>query len=105
MSTARIKKNDTVAVISGDFAGQTGRVLRVDAAKGKVVVEGINMVKKSVRRSQQRPEGGFLDREAPLHLCKVMPYDPDAKKGVRVRRVREGDAWVRKSKATGKTLA
>jgi large subunit ribosomal protein L24 len=105
MSVARIKKNDTVIVISGDYAGQQGKVLRVEAAKGKVVVQGVNMVKKSVRRSQANPNGGFLDREAPLNISKVMPYDPDAKKGVRVSRVLDGDRWVRKSKATGKTLA
>jgi large subunit ribosomal protein L24 len=105
MGIARIKKNDTVIVISGDYAGQQGKVMRVDAAKGKVVVQGVNMVKKSIRRSQQTPEGGFLDREAPMHISKVMPYDPDAKKGVRISRVREGGALVRKSKATGKTLA
>ena len=105
MSIARIKKNDTVIVISGDFAGQTGKVLRVDNAKGRVVVQGVNMVKKSVRRSQATPEGGFLDREAPMNISKVMPYDPDAKKGVRISRVREGDTVVRKSKATGKPIA
>jgi large subunit ribosomal protein L24 len=104
MSVARIKKNDTVIVISGDFAGQTGKVLRVDTANEKVVVEGVNMVKKSVRRSQQNPNGGFLDKEAPMNISKVMPYDPDAKKGVRISRVRDGDTVVRKSKATGKTL-
>ncbi len=104
MSVARIKKNDTVIVISGDYAGQTGKVLRVDTAKNKVVVEGVNMIKKSVRRSQTTPEGGFLDREAPMNISKVMPYDPDAKKGVRVSRVRDGDKLVRKSKATGKTI-
>jgi len=104
MSVARIKKNDTVIVISGDFAGQTGKVLRVDTAKGRVIVEGVNLIKKSVRRSQQNPNGGFLDREAPMNISKVMPYDPDAKKGVRVSRVREGGTLTRKSKATGKTL-
>lgn len=104
MSVARIKKNDTVIVISGEHAGQTGKVLRVDTAKNKVVVEGVNLVKKAVRRSQMTPEGGFLDREAPMNISKVMPYDPDAKKGVRISRVREGDTLVRKSKATGKTI-
>ena len=104
MSVARIKKNDTVIVISGDYAGQTGKVLRVDKTKNKVVVEGVNMIKKSVRRSQATPNGGFLDREAPMNLSKVMPYDPDAKKGVRISRVRDGDTIVRKSKATGKTI-
>jgi len=68
------------------------------------VVQGLNMVKKAIRRSQTAPEGGFVDREAPIDLSNLMPYDPDAKKGVRIRRVREGDKVVRKSKATGKSL-
>lgn len=104
MSVARIKKNDTVIAIAGESAGQTGKVLRVMADKGQVVVQGLNMVKKAVRRSQTSPNGGFVDREAPIDLSNVMPYDPDKKKGVRVSRVREGDKTVRKSKASGKVL-
>jgi large subunit ribosomal protein L24 len=104
MSVARIKKNDTVIAIAGDSTGKTGKVLRVMSDKGLAVVQGLNMVKKAIRRSQTAPNGGFLDREAPIHLSNLMPYDPDAKKGVRIRRVREGDKTVRKSKATGKSL-
>ena len=104
MSVARIKKNDTVIAIAGESAGKTGKVLRVLPKRGKAVVQGLNMVKKAIRRSQTAPEGGFVDREAPIDLSNLMPYDPDAKKGVRIRRVREGDKVVRKSKATGKSL-
>ena len=104
MSVARIKKNDTVVAISGEYAGQTGKVLRVMAVKGLAVVQGLNMVKKAVRRSQTAPNGGFVDREAPMKLSNLMPYDPDKKKGVRISRVREGDKMVRKSKASGKNL-
>ena len=104
MSVARIRKNDTVIAIAGESAGQTGKVLRVMADKGKAVVHGLNMVKKSVRRSQTSPNGGFIDRETPMDLSNLMPYDPDKKKGVRIRRVSEGDKMVRKSKASGKTL-
>jgi large subunit ribosomal protein L24 len=104
MSIARIKKNDTVIAISGECAGQTGKVLRVMADKGLIVVQGLNLVKKAVRRSQTSPNGGFLDREAPMDLSNLMPYDPDKKKGVRISRVREGDKAVRKSKASGKNL-
>ena len=104
MSVARIKKNDTAIAITGEYAGQTGKVLRVMAEKGLVVVQGLNLVKKAVRRSQTSPNGGFVDREAPLKLSNVMPYDPDKKKGVRISRVREGDKSVRKSKASGKIL-
>jgi large subunit ribosomal protein L24 len=104
MSIARIKKNDTVIAIAGDNAGKTGKVLRVLPRKGKAVVQGLNMMKKAVKRSQTAPNGGFVEREAPIDLSNLMPYDPDAKKGVRIRRVREGDKTVRKSKATGRSF-
>lgn len=104
MSIARIKKDDIVIAIAGDYAGQRGKVLRVMPTKGLAVVQGLNMVKKTVRRTQATPNGGFIEREAPMQMSNLMPYDPDAKKGVRIRRVREGDKMVRKSKATGKTL-
>jgi len=104
MSVARIKKNDTVIAIAGESAGKTGKVLRVMAESGKAVVQGLNMVKKAVRRSQSAPNGGIVEREAPINLSNLMPYDPDKKKGVRISRVREGDKMVRKSKASGKIL-
>ncbi len=104
MSVARIKKNDTVIAIAGESAGKTGKVLRVMPKKGLAVVQGFRMVKKAVRRSQTAPNGGFVEREAPISLSNLMPYDPDKKKGVRISRVREGDKMVRKSKASGKIL-
>ena len=104
MSIARIKKNDTVIVTKGESAGLIGKVLRVLPKKGKAIVHGANIIKKAVRRSETHPNGGFIEREAPIQLSNMMPYDPEAKKGVRVSRVREGDQWVRKSKATGKVL-
>jgi large subunit ribosomal protein L24 len=104
MSIARIKKNDTVVVTKGESAGQTGKVLRVLPKKGKAIVQGVNVIKKAVRRSETHPNGGYLEREAPVQLSNLMPYDPDKKKGVRVKVVQEGDKSVRKSKASGKTL-
>jgi len=104
MSVARIRKNDIVIAIAGDHAGKTGKVLRVLPKQGKAVVQGLNMVKKAIRRSQTAPNGGFADREAPIDLSNLMPYDPDKKKGVRISRVQEGDKTVRKSKASGKIL-
>ena len=104
MSIARIKKNDTVIVVTGESAGQTGKVLRVLPKKGKAIVQGVNVIKKAVRRSEAHPNGGFLEREAPVQLSNLMPYDPDKKKGVRVKVVQEGDKSVRKSKASGKSL-
>lgn len=102
MSIARIKKGDTVIVISGEYAGKTGTVKSVKPADDTAVVEGINIVKRAVRRSQENPNGGFEEFEAPIRLCKLMPYDEGAKKGVRISRVKEGDKFVRKAKGTGR---
>ena len=104
MSLARIRKNDTVIVIAGASAGQTGKVLRVLASDGKAVVEGLNVHRKTQRRSQANPQGGIVNREAPMDLSNLMPYDPDKKKGARIARVQEGGRSVRRSKVSGKLL-
>ena len=101
MSTARIKKDDVVFVRSGDSAGRTGKVLAVNAKRGVAVVEGLNLVKKTVRKSEQAPNGQILEIPAPIHLSNLMPYDPKAKKGVRVSYVREDGKSVRVAKGTG----
>ena len=100
MSINRIKKGDEVVAISGVNAGKTGKVLFVDNEQGRAIVEGINVKKKTVRRSQDNPQGGITDREAPIALSNLMPYDPNAKKGVRISRAKDGDKPVRKSKAS-----
>ena len=104
MSVARIKKGDTVFVTTGVFAGQTGKVLRILPGRGKAVVEGINVAKKAVRRSQTAPQGGFVRREAPIDLSNLMPYDPDKKRGTRITRERQGGQLARRSKRSGKLL-
>ena len=104
MSIARIKKGDTVIVISGVDAGRTGKVASVDPAAGTAIVEGVNVHTSAVRRSQENSAGGFAKSEAPIRLCKLMPYDESAKKGVRISRVKEGDSFVRKARKTGRTL-
>ncbi len=104
MSIARIKKDDVVIAISGEYAGKTGKVLSVNPKDGFAIVEGLNIVKKARPRSNENPNGGFVSFEAPIRLCKLMPYDPDLKKGVRISRVKEGDKFVRKSKPTGKVI-
>ncbi len=100
MSISRIKKGDEVVAITGVNAGKTGKVLFVDSEKGKAIVEGINLKKKTIRRSQDNPQGGIVDREAPIALSNLMPYDPEAKKGVRISRAKQGDEKIRKSKAS-----
>jgi len=82
---ARIRKGDTVVVISGKDKGKTGKVMRVLREDDRVVIEGINLVKRHTRPSPRNPSGGILEREQPLHACKVMPLDPKTGKGTRVR--------------------
>lgn len=67
-----IKVNDTVQVVAGDDAGVRGRVLSVNHETRKVVVEGVNLVYKHVRRSQRNPQGGRLSKEMPIQASNVM---------------------------------
>lgn len=89
---ARIRKDDRVIVISGAHKGATGKVLRVLNDKDRVVVEGVNMVYRHLRRSRQNPQGGRVQREAPIHISNVQPVDPKTGKGTRVRFPVERDA-------------
>jgi len=84
--------------ISGVNAGKTGKVLKVLPADGKAIVEGLNVAKKALKKSQANPQGGFVDKDRPISLSKLMPYCPNCKKGVRTARVREGGVVVRKCK-------
>lgn len=66
-----VKKNDEVQVITGNHRGETGRVLQVFPEKGRVIVEGVRLIKKHARRSQDQPEGGIIEREGPIHISNV----------------------------------
>jgi len=71
-ATYRVKKNDDVKVMAGKEKGKSGRVLFVDQSKGRVLVAGVNMVKKAVRKKQQNDRGGIIEMEAPIHVSNVM---------------------------------
>ena len=83
----RIKKDDQVVVTVGDEKGKKGRILRTHPEKGMVVVEGVNYAWKHLRRSQQNPQGGRLQREAPIRACNVMLVDPVKGTATRVKSV------------------
>ncbi|MBQ4046110.1 MAG: 50S ribosomal protein L24 [Lachnospiraceae bacterium] len=72
MATCKIKKGDTVRVIAGKDKGKEGKVLSVDAKKGKVVVEKINMLTKHTKPSQANPQGGIIEVEGPIDISNVM---------------------------------
>lgn len=101
-----IRRDDIVEVIAGDDKGKRGRVLRVDRAKRKVVVENVNRVYKHLKRSQKNPQGGRLSKEMPIDISNVMLIDPktneptrvgiDYRDGVKVLVSRSSDTVLRK---------
>jgi large subunit ribosomal protein L24 len=81
----RVKKGDTVMIITGKDNSKTGKILRVFAKKERVVVEGLNIIKKHTRARGNQP-GGIEEKEAPLHVSNVMLYCPKCVKPVRIKR-------------------
>ena len=79
-----IRKDDIVEIITGDDKGKRGRVLSVDRAKGKVVVENINRVYKHMRPSRHNPQGGRLSKEMPISISNVQLIDPQDNRPTRV---------------------
>jgi len=75
MGKQNVKKGDEVVVISGAHKGKRGRVIEVLPRKQRVLVEGVRLIKKHVRKSQAHPQGAILEREGPLHLSNVMRAD------------------------------
>ncbi len=70
-SKSHVQKGDEVEVISGNHKGKTGTVLDVNVSKEQVIVEGVRVMKKSVRRSEQNPDGGLIDKDGPIHISNV----------------------------------
>ena len=68
----RIKKGDTVQVTTGNDAGKTGRIIKVYLDKDRVVVEGVNIVKKHARPTQDNPQGGIIEKESSIHISNIM---------------------------------
>lgn len=85
MSVARLQKGDQVVVISGKDKGKKGKVMKFDGESNRVLVEGVNLVKRHMRPNPRMQQGGILEREQPIHASKVMLVDPSTGKGTRVR--------------------
>lgn len=80
----KIRKNDTVMVISGNDKGKTGKVLKVFPKEFKVIIEGINLRKRHTKPSQKNPQGGILEKEAPINASNVMILDPKTNETTRI---------------------
>jgi len=99
----RLKKDDNVQVIAGKEKGKTGRIIRVDRIKRRVIIQGVNMVKKNKKPRGQNDKGGIVDIEAPMDISNVMIL---CKKcgPTRIGYAFDGDTKVRKCKKCGETL-
>ena len=104
MSKLHIKKGDTVYVLAGEDRGKTGRVLSVEPAKARAIVEGINMVTKATKPSAQHPQGGLVKKEAPIHISNLNLVDPKTGKPTRIAIKREGGKVVRISKKSNQEI-
>jgi len=104
MAKMNVKTGDEVVVIAGKDKGKQAKVLSVIPSKDKVVVEGVNVVKRHTKPSQKMPQGGIVEKEAAIHVSNVMPYCSTCKKGVRVGHVIENGKKVRVCRKCGKAL-
>ena len=80
----KIRKNDMVMIISGNDRGKTGKVLKVFPKKYRIIVEGINLRKRHTKPNQKNPQGGILEKEAPVHASNVMILDPKSNEPTRI---------------------
>jgi large subunit ribosomal protein L24 len=87
----RLRKNDEVLVISGKNKGARGKILKVFAETDRVIVEGVNRVKRHTKPTQKMPQGGIIEKELAIHVSNVMPVDPKTNKPTRVRAGKDKD--------------
>ncbi|MGG1555967.1 MULTISPECIES: 50S ribosomal protein L24 [Paenibacillus] len=100
-----VKKDDVVFVITGKDKGKKGRVIAAYPRQNRVLVEGVNMVKKHAKPTQQNPQGGILTQEAAIHVSNVMLIDPKSGKPTRVGyKVLDNGTKVRVAKKSGEVI-
>ncbi|GGG55581.1 50S ribosomal protein L24 [Croceivirga lutea] len=98
----KIKSGDTVTVVAGDHKGSEGKVVSVDSEKNKAIVEGVNVVKKHEKPSAQNPQGGIVEKEAPIHISNLSLVEGG--KPVRVGFEMRDGKKVRVSKKSGEII-
>ncbi|HBL73638.1 MAG: 50S ribosomal protein L24 [Bacteroidetes bacterium GWF2_42_66] len=100
-----IKKGDTVIVNAGNYKGQQGKVLEVIRKTERAIVEGVNMIKKHTKPNAANPQGGIVEKEAPIHVSNLMLKDPKSGKATRIgRKLDEKGKLVRYSKKSGEEI-
>jgi large subunit ribosomal protein L24 len=100
----KLKVNDEVIILAGKDKGKTGSVLLVNRKKSRVVVKGVNIVKKAMKPTQENPNGGIVEKEQSVHLSNVAILSPKTKKATRVRIEKKDGKNVRVAVACGTVL-
>ncbi|HIV98448.1 MAG TPA: 50S ribosomal protein L24 [Candidatus Ornithospirochaeta avicola] len=98
----RLKKNDTVKVIAGSEKGKSGKIVKVDLENERVYIQGVNMVKKTMKKKSAQDKGGIMEVEAPIHVSNVALLSKD--KVTKVGYKMDGGKKVRYAKKTGEVL-
>ncbi|MFZ4715948.1 MAG: 50S ribosomal protein L24 [Chthoniobacterales bacterium] len=94
-----VHAGDLVKVISGNHRGSEGKILQVNRAKHQVVIEGVRMIKKHVRRSQDQPNGAIIEREGPIHISNVKLLEKGAREGAATKAGKEAKPKASKKPA------
>jgi large subunit ribosomal protein L24 len=103
---AHVRTGDTIVVLAGKEKGKTGKVLRILSKKDRVVVEGLQKVKRHTKPSQKNPQGGIVEREGSIHISNVALWDATERRVVKVgSKVNEAGKRVRVDKKTGAEIA
>jgi large subunit ribosomal protein L24 len=107
----KLKKDDLVQVVAGKDKDKQGKIVKVYPETQRVLVEGVNLVKRHVRPNQMNPDGGIMTRPAPISFSNVMIIDPETQKPTRVGKkwvedssVKKGGRWIRVAKKSGADL-
>ncbi|MBM4188661.1 MAG: 50S ribosomal protein L24 [Gemmatimonadetes bacterium] len=90
----RVTKGDTVQVIAGEHKGKRARVIRVHPKSGRVTLDGVNLVKRHLKATNQNQQSGIIERPAPIHHSNVMLIDPKSGEPTRIRRKLDKDGTV-----------
>ena len=104
MKKFKIKTGDQVVVLTGKDKGAKGKVVKIIKEKDRVIVEGVNMIKKHVKPSTENPQGGIVEKEAPLHVSNVALVDPKTGVATRVGYEIKDGKKVRVSKKSGEVI-
>ena len=101
----KVVKNDSVLVISGNYQGKKGKVLKVYPKESRVIVEGVNFIKRHTRATQKNPQGGIVEKEAPIHVSNLMVVCPKCDTPSRLgRKILKDGKKVRICRSCGEML-